>query len=88
MPPTAHEFRAALRRRFARATEEGRTHVDIRSGDLHTAVGDYPNRGNDRMENWCRVMRNEMTGEDAELDAPPKGVGASLVIRYTLPRNA
>ena len=66
MPPTAHDFRTALRRRFARVTEEGRTHVDIRSGDLHTEVGDYPNRGNHRMKNCCRVMRNEMAGEDAD----------------------
>ena len=86
MPPTADEFRAALRGRFDRATEEGKRSLEIRSGDLHEEVGGYPG-SNHRMRNCCSVMRSEMTEGDVEVDAPPKGDGASVVIRYTLPRN-
>lgn len=87
MPPTADDFRSALRGRFDRATEEGKTSVEVRSGHLHEEVGGYPG-SNHRMRNCCRVMRSEMTEGDVEVDAPPKGDGASVVIRYKLPRNA
>ena len=85
--PTADDFRAALRGRFARATEVGKTYLDVRSGNLHEVVGGYPG-SNHRMRNCCRVMRSDMTEGDVEIDAPPKGDGATVVIRYNLPRDA
>ena len=87
MPPTADDFRSALRGRFDRAPEEGKTSVEVRSGHLHEEVGGYPG-SNHRMRNCCRVMRSEVTEGDVEVDAPPKGDGATVVIRYKLPRNA
>ena len=80
MPPTAGDFRTALRGRFDRATEEGKTSVEVRSGHLREDVGGYPG-SNHRMRNCCRVMRSEMIEGDVEVDAPPKGDGASVVIR-------
>jgi len=34
----------------------------------------------------CNVMLSEMSNEDVIVSKPPKGQGASLVIRYKLPR--
>ena len=59
MPPIAADFRTSLRGRFDRATEEGKTWVEVRSGHLHEEVGGYPD-SNHRMRNCCRVMRSEM----------------------------
>jgi hypothetical protein len=35
----------------------------------------------------CAVMRSEMSAGDAILQEPPKKQGASLTIRYELPRR-
>ena len=35
----------------------------------------------------CQVMHGEMTKADEPVTAPPKGNGASVVIRCRLPRN-
>ena len=42
MRSAAEEFRAALRARLQRATEAGEMSLEVRSGDLHRAVGGYP----------------------------------------------
>ena len=36
----------------------------------------------------CSVMKSEMTGDDEILDEPKGGEGASLLIRYKLPRQS
>ncbi len=86
MRPAAEDFRAALRARFERATETGKKSLEVRSGDLHGEVGGYPGPDH-RMPTCCAVMRGEMTNSDEVINAPPKGNGASVVIRYRLPRN-
>ena len=83
---TASDFRNALDGMFAAAIEEGRAFVDVKAGDLHRVVGGYP--GAHRMPNCCQVMRSAMMDGDAILSEPPKGAGATLTIRYLIPREA
>jgi 5-methylcytosine-specific restriction protein A len=60
--------------------------VDVKSGDLHRRVGGYP-AYNHRMPICCSVMKNSMKSGDIILHEPPSGQGASLIIRYKLPRE-
>ena len=83
--PTAVDFRDQLAKEFESAEAAGKGYVDIRSGDLHTKLGGYPGP-NHRMPVCCNVMRTEMSIDDKELRSPPRGRGANLVIRYTIPR--
>jgi 5-methylcytosine-specific restriction protein A len=39
------------------------------------------------MRQCCEVMRGEMRATDEVVDEPPSGQGASLTIRYRLPRQ-
>jgi sarcosine oxidase delta subunit len=82
--PRAPDFRAALRRAFEQA--RGQPFVDVNAGDLHRQVGGYPGP-NQRMPNCCSVMRQAMQEGDTIRATPPKGAGASLTIRYRLPRT-
>ena len=78
-------FERAIRARLREATSEGRTHIDLTSGDVHRSVGNYPGP-NHRMPVCCSVMRKLMTPNDTVISAPPRGQGAALTIRYRLPR--
>ena len=85
MTPTAADFRVTLRARMQGAEHASKTTVEINSGQLHREVGGYPGQ-NYRMPMCCAVMRSEMSAGDAILQEPPKKQGASLTIRYKLPR--
>lgn len=82
--PTADDFRKELRSIFRR--NEGESYIDVNSGKLHRAIGGYSGKGNHRMPVCCDVMYDEMSARDKVLQSPPKGKGASLTIRYRLPR--
>ena len=84
---SASQFRVALRLVLNRAIYQGVASVDVNAGSLHRIVGGYPGRDH-RMPICCAVMRAEMEGKDVIIAAPPKGQGARLTIRYTLPRSA
>lgn len=84
--PSAEEFKRMMANILKKALEEGRDHIDINSGDLHRRVGGYPGP-NHRMVVCCQVMYDTRRIGDEILSAPPKGRGASLTIRYRLPRN-
>jgi 5-methylcytosine-specific restriction protein A len=86
--PTAADFEAETRLRWADAAKRGRDFVDIRAGTLHGHLGGYPAGpgGNHRMPVCCEVMKRLMTSRDRILSAPRSGQGASLTIRYSLPR--
>ena len=84
--PKAEDFRNALRALFEEAERNGLSYIDIQAGDLHRRVGGYPGT-NHRMPQCCDVMRAIMTSNDVILSAPPSGRGASLAIRYKLPRT-
>jgi len=83
--PTASDFQAALDKIFRGAQERGLSRVDVKAGNLHRQVGGYPGN-NHRMPVCCSVMRQNMRVGDTIVYEPPKGQGASLTIRYTIPR--
>jgi hypothetical protein len=82
--PTARDFEREVKRRWS-ASQQSAKFVDIESGDVHRKLGGYPGR-NHRMPACCEVMKRLMGPRDTVLADPPKGQGASLVIRYALPR--
>jgi hypothetical protein len=79
------EFRAELLAEIQEAADKGSPYVDINSGALHRKVGGYPGT-NHRMPACCDVMYAEKQSGDEIMSRPPKGKGASLTIRYKLPR--
>ena len=79
------EFRAELLAQFSHAQNRAAPYVDINSGELHRRVGGYPGRDH-RMPVCCDVMYAERRAADEIISMPPKGKGASLTIRYKLPR--
>jgi hypothetical protein len=83
---TANDFRMALNQRMNNAFKTGIQYVDIGSREVHLALGDYPNPTTHRMPVLCQVVRSELTPSDVILHQPPRGKGASLKIRYALPR--
>ena len=85
--PKAAEFHTALENEFRGAAEKDVPYVDVQAGWLHRRVGGYPARDH-RMPVCCAAMRAEMQPGDKVLAAPEKGNGASLTIRYMLPRPA
>ncbi|WP_420147439.1 hypothetical protein [Spirosoma sp.] len=85
MPPTADDFSNALNSLLQQAQQAGQSHLVVNFGNLHRQVGSYPGQ-NHRMPICCRVMRDARTEDDVILEAPPQGDGASLTIKYLLPR--
>ena len=86
--PTKEDFLSELRSQFRRAQDRGARYVTINAGELHRRVGGYPSRGGHRMPLCCDVMYRERRNGDEVIAAPPKGKGASLTIRYGLPRES
>jgi hypothetical protein len=86
-PPTSDDFRKELISQIARAEKRGASHVEINSGELHRVVGGYPGP-NHRMPTCCEVMNKESGVADEIISLPFDGKGATLTIRYKLPRNA
>ena len=83
--PTTSDFQRALDRNFQDAQDQQLSYVDVVSGDVHRELGGYPS-SNHRMPNLCQVMRRNMHERDEILSSPPSGQGATLRIRYRLPR--
>lgn len=84
--PTTLDVEIALKKIFKTAQGLELTKVDVKSGDLHRRVGGYPSN-NHRMPLCYNAMRAAMRSGDEVLAAPPRGAGATLVIRYQLPRH-
>ena len=82
---TSDDFSRILWKIFRNESSQGNSSVIVNSGELHRAVGGYPGRDH-RMPTCCVVMRNAMRAGDRILSEPPKGLGASLTIKYMLPR--
>lgn len=85
--PTADDFRHELYRMMFEGTKAGKLSTEICAGELHRRVGNYPGR-NHRMPVCCEAMRAAIASDpgDVILEQPPSGQGASLTIRYVLPR--
>ena len=84
--PTADDFRRELLRRFHQAEKKRKAFVDIVAGDVHRQLGGYPGPSHS-MPNCCQVMWGLWQDGDEVLYSPPKRLGASLEIRYRLPRG-
>lgn len=84
--PTLQTFLAVIQILLDVAEAYGQPHKDIRAGDLHTFIGGYPSP-NHRMPQCNNAMRQMMLNNDTVLIEPPQGQGATLTIRYFLPRN-
>ena len=83
--PTSEDFYNELVNIFHENEEKENSFVTVISGELHRLVGGYP--GSDhRMPVCCSVMLKAMRSTDTIISQPPKGKGASLTIRYVLPR--
>jgi hypothetical protein len=87
--PNADAFRNELHRMMLEAMKAGKEFAEINSGDLHRRLGDYPGPSH-RMPLCCEVMRGALAPDagDVILRQPSSGQGASLTIRYVLPRPA
>lgn len=83
--PKTSDFLAELERQLAAASASGGRLLDISAKQLHIDVGGYPSR-NHAMASCSSVMWAAKRPEDEVLHQPPKGKGASLKIRYLLPR--
>ncbi|HEX9931471.1 MAG TPA: hypothetical protein VGB08_01370 [Allosphingosinicella sp.] len=85
--PTKQEFLDELRARFRRAEERGLSSLEVNAGDLHRSLGGYPGT-NHQMPSCCEAMYAEQRAGDELVACPPKGKGASLTMRYRLPRES
>ncbi len=83
--PTVNEFSGELRAQLWRAGLHSEC-VEINAGELHRKLGVYPSR-NHSMPNCCNAMWQEMVDGDEIVKKPPRGNGATLTIRYRLPRT-
>ena len=83
--PDSYDFQQSLYKIFKDAQANENHYIDVNSGELHRRVGGYPGR-NHRMPLCCEIMKKNMKTGDQILEQPPKGKGASLTIRYKLPR--
>ncbi len=85
MPLTESDIQNELNNILLLAQNKSIPFVDVKSGDLHRRIGGYPSY-NHRMPICCSVMKNHMKTGDIILHEPPSDQGASLIIRYKLPR--
>jgi hypothetical protein len=83
--PTKEQFRKEIRAQLRDAELRGIASIEINSGQVHRKLGGYPGV-NHQMQPCCEAMYGEKKAGDAILSAPKRGYGASLTIRYVLPR--
>jgi len=83
--PTTKDFELALSQLLREGERAGLPYVELDARSVHQRVGGYPGP-NHRMPVCCRVMRGNMKLGDQILTEPPSGQGASLKIRFCLPR--
>ena len=83
--PTMGDFRAALKDVLSEAQNSGEDFLVISAGALHRIVGGYPTPYN-RMPMCCNAMNEACCDGDHVLEKPAKGMGASLTMRYRMPR--
>ena len=85
--PSADDFPTALQGRFREASGVGRRWMYVTASDLHREVeGHSTSAGEDRMRLCVDAMRDAMRDGDTVLCEAPGGDGATLTIRYLLPR--
>ncbi len=82
-------FRNQLRDLLIDAERARKPYLEVVSADLHREVGGYPPAKGEshRMPVCCDVMRDLMSAGDMVIAEPSFGKGATLKIRYKLPRS-
>ena len=86
MSQGVERFREELRSLFSKATELGFVAVDVNAGKLHRRVGGYPGGSDHRMPACCDAIYGEMGPQDTVVQKPESGKGASVTVRFVLPR--
>jgi hypothetical protein len=86
--PTKDQFRNEIRTQLRGAELRGVAYLELNSGQIHRKLGGYPGGGNHQMRPCCEAMYDEKQAGDTVLSSPKKGYGASVTIRYTLPRGS
>lgn len=84
--PKTSDFTAKLNTMLSKAEKERLPAIEINAGELHRKVGGYPGVDH-RMPVCCNAMRKAMQIGDVVIEEPPSGQGASLTIKYKLPRG-
>jgi hypothetical protein len=86
--PTTDDFRLSLQAELHEAHQRGAKVVEVNAGKLHRKLGGYPpdQGSHHQMPSCCLAMYDEQRADDEIVYKPPKGKGASLTIRYRLPR--
>jgi 5-methylcytosine-specific restriction protein A len=83
--PTKEDFKTEIGNQLRHAELNGAKSIALNSGELHRKLGGYPGT-NHQMPSCCDAMYDEQRAGDEIVQKPPKGKGASLTIRYKLPR--
>lgn len=83
--PTKEEFGKAVGAKLREAELRGGEHLDLNSGELHRELGGYPGP-NHQMSSCCDALYDAQRAGDTILSSPAQGKGASLTIRFKLPR--
>ena len=81
--PNKDDFVKEIMKMQQVAKDEGAAYIDIVSGDVHRKLGGYPGT-NHRMPICCDAMYERMKPGDEIIEAPPKGKGATVKVRYYL----
>ena len=81
--PDKDDFVKEIMQMKQMAKDEGATFIDIVSGDVHRKLGGYPGTYH-RMPICCDAMYELMKPGDEIIEAPPKGKGATVKVRYYL----
>ncbi|HJK67467.1 MAG TPA: hypothetical protein O0Y13_00125, partial [Methanocorpusculum sp.] len=79
---TAADFYHALYRRFDAAAAAGEPDLVVSAGDLHKSL-----KASNRLSLCCNCMYDTQNIGDSIVNVPSGGVGATLSIRYVLPRE-
>lgn len=83
MIPVKKDFSLKIAELKSSFKQKGEPNLVMKSGDLHKIVGGYETN-NHRMPICCDAMYDAMQAGDEIIQAPPKGKGASLTIKYLL----
>ena len=82
---TSEEIAREIARRLRDCEDRRESELILTSGQLHRDLGGYPGPHH-RMPMVCEQMRRAMGPDDEILESPRKGNGATLRVRYRLPR--
>jgi hypothetical protein len=79
---TAADFHHELYRRFDTTTFEGRPRLEVTAGELHKTL-----KASNRLSMCSNALYDTQNIGDVILAVPSGGVGSSLLISYSLPRE-